>query len=93
MWEYRGGWKLLRNGILMEMLLSQGGLYYHHCIPCFTPNPAAVRAIVSPVKLGLMCRVVLEATALQTLNQVRLTDLEKFSAEDGQVTELFPFSS
>jgi uncharacterized protein len=38
-------------------------------------------------------RVVLEATALQTLNEVPLTDLEKYSVEDGPLTELFPFSS
>jgi hypothetical protein len=35
----------------------------------------------------------LEATALQTLNEVPLEDLEKFSVEDGPLTELFPFSS
>lgn len=38
-------------------------------------------------------RVVLEATALQTLNEVQLEDLEKFSVEDGPLTEMFPFSS
>ena len=38
-------------------------------------------------------RVVLEATAIQTLNEVPMEDLEKFSIEDGAVTELFPFSS
>jgi len=41
----------------------------------------------------LTYRVVLEATALQTLNEVSLEDLEKFSVEDGPLTELFPFSS
>jgi uncharacterized protein len=43
--------------------------------------------------LTLTLRVVLEATALQTLNEVRMEDLEKFSVEDGPLTELFPFSS
>jgi hypothetical protein len=38
-------------------------------------------------------RVVLEATAVQTLNEVSMEDLEKFSIEDGPLTELFPFSS
>lgn len=38
-------------------------------------------------------RVVLEATAVQTLNEVPMEDLEKFSIEDGPLTELFPFSS
>jgi hypothetical protein len=38
-------------------------------------------------------RVILEATAVQTLNEVSMEDLEKFSIEDGPLTELFPFSS
>ena len=40
-----------------------------------------------------MCRVVLEATAIQTLNQIPLADLERFSVQDGSLSELFPFSS
>jgi hypothetical protein len=42
--------------------------------------------------IGLMCRVVLEATAVQTLNEIPLDILEKYSVEDGPLTEMFPFS-
>jgi len=38
-------------------------------------------------------RVILEATAIQTLNEVPLENLEQFSVEDGPLTELFPFNS
>jgi uncharacterized protein len=38
-------------------------------------------------------RVVLEATALRTLQYVPLENLDLFSVEDGPLTQLFPFSS
>ena len=42
---------------------------------------------------GLTFRVVLEATALQTLNEIPMEALEEFSIEDESLKDLFPFSS